>query len=88
MTPWPGAFCDYLGPTGQSTMPITLLGVEAAGDVNAAPGAVVESGRDAGLVATGQGGLRVLKVKPAGKRAMSWGDFKNGYGAAAGDLFA
>jgi methionyl-tRNA formyltransferase len=40
-------------------------------------------------IATGHGGvLRVMELKPAGKRLMAWRDFVNGHRVAAGDRFA
>jgi methionyl-tRNA formyltransferase len=32
--------------------------------------------------------LRVMELKPAGKRLMAWRDFVNGHRVAAGDRFA
>ncbi|MDP7637459.1 MAG: hypothetical protein QF577_07920 [Phycisphaerae bacterium] len=38
-------------------------------------------------VATGAGRVRILALKPAGKRLMAFKDFINGYRVKAGDRF-
>jgi methionyl-tRNA formyltransferase len=38
-------------------------------------------------VATGNGRVRILELKPAGKRLMAFKDFANGYRLTAGDRF-
>ena len=60
--------------------------VEAPPD--APPGAVLAIDRDRGvLVATGRGGLRLTRVQPENRRAMSAAEFARGYRVQPGDIF-
>jgi len=81
--PWPGAQALYLRP-GRSAL---TVGIERA---RARPGGVFETGvvDDQWLVGTPDGRVEIEQVKPAGKRAMSWRDFVNGYRVKPGDRFA
>ena len=57
-----------------------LAAEPVAGDDGREPGAI-----DGGVVATGEGGLRLLTVQPAGKPAMAWSAFANGARSGADD---
>jgi methionyl-tRNA formyltransferase len=54
-------------------------------DVRGEPGRVVEVGRDGFVVATGDGGVRLVDVAPAGRRRMSGADFVNGFRPEPGE---
>ncbi len=74
MTPWPGAFTSWRGE---------LLKIRAAqlyaGNVPAdQPGLVVER-QGALVISTGDGGLQLLEVQLAGKKAMAVADFQRGH---------
>ncbi len=81
--PWPGAGAVFQRSSGRA-IPVALA--TAAVEPAAAHG---EPGTldDELLVATGSGRLRIVRLRPAGKRLMAWPDFVNGYRAAAGDRF-
>ena len=73
MTPWPGAQCH--DPRGRR---LQVLRARAVADApSGAPGELVDiEGRL--LVATGAGGLELVEVAPAGKRAMAGVEFLRG----------
>lgn len=81
--PWPGGQAKF-EHAGRAAMPVLFARATAGdGDARSAPGEV----DDELLVAAGRGRLRVLELRPAGKRLMSWRDFVNGYRVKAGDRF-
>ncbi len=81
--PWPGGQAGF-EHAGRAAMPMALArAVADQGEARGRPGEVDEEL----LVATGQGRLRVLEIRPAGKRLMSWRDFVNGYRVKPGDRF-
>ena len=80
--PWPGGqtvFC-----TGSREVPVIIASAQA--EQTDAPGSPGVLDAD-GCVGTGLGRLRVLRIKPAGRRLMEWRDFVNGCHAAPGDRF-
>ncbi len=88
LTPWPGAYCEF--QTAEGMRRVTLLKVETADGAPAAdarPGEVVATDADGVLVQTGEGLLRITRIKPAGSRAMGAADFVNGYNVEPGDRF-
>jgi methionyl-tRNA formyltransferase len=80
--PWPGAHAVFR-KDGRKDVDVILARAEA---VNApsisAPGRI----EDDLTVATSEGRLRIVELKPSGKRLMHWRDFANGYRLAPGDL--
>jgi len=89
VTPWPGAQTFRQDSAGHN---LRLLLVETTPldleSVPARPGEVVAAG-DAGIdVACGRGVLRVLRLKPAGKREMTAGEFAHGHHWRPGDTLA
>jgi len=52
------------------------------------PGSVLEAARDALVVATRPGAIRITEIQPEGRRSMSVRDFLNGTRLAAGDRFS
>lgn len=68
LSPWPGVTVRIGGES------VKLLRADHQDDaVPREPGFIDDA--EAGLVACGEGGLRLLEVQPVGKRRMSWADF-------------
>lgn len=84
--PWPGAFtfCKVRG----KELRVVIEGVAVEPMASGAPGLVVEASDDRLVVATGDGGLRLTRVKPSGKRAMDAGAFLRGYALEVGSRFS
>ena len=79
--PWPGAHTTLHLHDGRD-VPVTLAAARPAeGPARAEPGALDEEL----VLATGAGRVRILQIRPAGKRLMAWRDFVNGYRPRAGD---
>ncbi len=84
MTPWPGAQTRLLGADvrlSEVSLP------DEAPPPGAAPGTLVAVDGEAGLVATGDGLVRVATIQPAGKRAMTVSSFLQGRRTAPPCLF-
>lgn len=83
LDPWPGARFEL------ESGPLAVLeaSVEAQGADGAAPGTVLAVSGQALVVACGEGGaLRLERVKPAGRQAMSGASLVNGRVLAVGDV--
>ena len=91
LKPWPGTFTFWPRP-GREPLRVVIdsvsilgLGIRAAAraaDPAAKPfepGEVVVADRQQAIIATGEGGLSLLTVQPAGKRVMPIADFLHGY---------
>jgi methionyl-tRNA formyltransferase len=84
--PWPGATCDYVKKSSGKREPVTIAAaqvLESENKAGAEPGTLDENL----CVVCGQGGLQVIKLKPAGKDMMDFKDFVNGRNTKAGDRF-
>ena len=79
--PAPGAFTEWNGK------PLKLHRAKLwETDLDAAPGSVlVADGRQGLVIATGEGGLELTEVQPAGKKPMEGTAFVRGYQVAPGD---
>ncbi|OMH39836.1 methionyl-tRNA formyltransferase [Desulfurobacterium indicum] len=77
-TPWPSAFTHFNGKLLKITKTLPVEGQDK-------PGIVVDIDREGFYVGTGEGLLKILMVKPEGKREMSAGDFVRGYRLKTGD---
>mgnify|MGYP006293901851 FL=1 len=88
LTPWPGAYGALECKEGH--IRVTLLRVKADETEPAAgpPGTVLRADEEEGIVVrAGGGAVRILKLKPAGSRAMSAADFLHGHDIEPGDRF-
>jgi len=79
--PWPGGQA-VLQLAGGREIRLTIARAQPA-DGEAPPGSVDE----AGCVGCGSGRLKILQIKPAGRRLMAWADFANGYRITGGARF-
>jgi len=79
-TPWPGTYSMLIGKR---------ILITSASSFNApsgsVPGEVLEAGTGGILVACGEGALRILTLKPEGKREMTTTEFLAGHKLAPGD---
>ncbi len=75
--PWPGTFTTACVRGKSLRVVVEEACVEP--EVRGAPGEVREASGDRIVVAAGSGGLRLLKLKPAGKNAMDAAAFLRGY---------
>lgn len=82
--PWPGAHAMFRHGDGKVRTVTVWQANLAEGDATVWPGVV----EDDLCIATGQGRLDIQSIQPAGKKAMPWKDFVNGYRVAPGDAFA
>jgi len=80
--PWPGGQARYVS-SGRGKQQLVTIARAAAEEGPCEPGLV----NSELLVGTGKGLLRILEIKPAGRRLMRWQDFVNGYRVAPGDRF-
>jgi len=82
MFPWPGAFTSLNGTL------LKVLAVEALSPASPsapAPGLITQVGGEA-VVGTGEGSLRLARVQPAGRKAMSGAEWLRGTPAALGSI--
>ncbi len=84
LQPWPRAFTAWQRTEGEPLRLIVHQAVIEQGEQVTTPGEVCCVERRL-LVSTGQGLLRLLKVQPAGKRAMAAEDFLRGVELRIGD---
>ncbi|MFV1959989.1 MAG: methionyl-tRNA formyltransferase, partial [Planctomycetota bacterium] len=91
MTEWPGAQTAWQPRVKHDPFPVLLVHTEVLeGGVrpeDVAPGSVVGVGPESIDVACGEGVLRVLRLRPAGGRAMGVKDFLNARRVVVGDRF-
>jgi methionyl-tRNA formyltransferase len=95
LKPWPGTFTFWNRP-GQEPLRLVIDGVSVFGlgvragarsaDLAYRPGEVVVSDSKQLIVATGDGGLSIAAIAPAGKRHMSVAEFLRGYRLSEGQL--
>lgn len=87
--PWPGSF-TFLQRTDKEPIRVALLSVvvEKSTDNSSPPGSIVEVEKDSFLVATGEGGLQIHTLQPAGKKPMQAAEFLRGHALKPGMTFA
>ena len=82
--PWPQLYTFWQRP-GKVPLRLILHGAEVVpAPADAQPGVVLPDESGGLLVATGSGALRLLSIQPAGKKALSAGEFLRGYQIAPG----
>jgi methionyl-tRNA formyltransferase len=96
--PWPGTYTFWCRPGHEplriliDNVSIIALGIRAAariaelGKTEFHPGEVVVSDGKQLIVATGEGGLGIAAIAPAGKRHMTVAEFLRGYRIREGDV--
>jgi len=80
--PWPGGQAVFHGAKHKDVQVVIARAAAEPSSVQGEPGRL----DDDLCIATGRDRLRILEIKPAGKRLMNWRDFANGYRLAAGDM--
>ena len=89
LNPWPAAYCHYAGKGGELRVILLKVDTQESADGDAEPGTVLDvTDRGEIVVKAGQGAVRLIKVKPAGARAMDAADFVHGRDVKPGDRFA
>lgn len=89
LQPWPKTFSDWIRTDGKPPIRLILGQLEIAGtntDTFAPGGTVVKADHTEILVQAGDGLIRVGRIQPSGKKAMSPGPFLSGYRMKAGDV--
>jgi methionyl-tRNA formyltransferase len=87
LQPWPGTYTNWLRT---SVEPLRLILFQVRKEECGArtePGRVLVSDGKRLAVATGDGGLAIEKLQPAGKRVMDASEFLRGYAVKTGDRF-
>ncbi|MCA9215978.1 MAG: methionyl-tRNA formyltransferase [Planctomycetales bacterium] len=86
--PWPSCFADW-ERTEKNVVRLLIEQVvvfdDSNRDPNRAVGEIIESGDDGIDVQCGTGILRLLQLKPAGKRSLAASEFLRGYPLVAGE---
>ena len=94
--PWPKTYSFWRRPDGEPLRLIledVAIGTEEvvqatlAGETRPAPGTVISVDKQALMILCGQGAILPQIIQPAGKRAMSIGEFLRGHPVQAGDRF-
>lgn len=70
--PWPGL------TTSLMKVPLKLIEINARSGKGAAPGTVIATSEEGIDIATGEGVIRITRLQPPGKRAMSAADYLRG----------
>ena len=84
--PWPGSFTQWKGQN-RGAVRVILHQVALVDSAGGPPGIIVAADNDQLTVQTGQGGIQILSLQPAGKRKMDGAAFVRGYQPQVGDLF-
>ncbi|TCK04579.1 methionyl-tRNA formyltransferase [Phorcysia thermohydrogeniphila] len=79
-TPWPSAYAEFKGRRVKITEaePVNLQGK---------PGEVVKADKEL-VVATGEGALRIKRIRPEGRKEITGEEFIRGYRVKVGDMFS
>jgi methionyl-tRNA formyltransferase len=86
LKPWPGTFTFWLR-AGQEPLRLVIDAANVMDVADSSPGKVVVSNGQQLVVATGNQGLSIAAIAPAGKRHMSVAEFLRGYRVQVGDRF-
>jgi methionyl-tRNA formyltransferase len=85
LQPWPGTFTKFESKTLKILEVETVSRDQTLNDNSQPSGSVVEVGKDFVRVACGMGTLKILKVQPESRSAMSVKDFLAGHKIKEGD---
>jgi len=86
--PWPGGQAVLHRAAGKDC-PVAIAAAEVVADASQQAAPREPGALDDALNVTTEGGtLRILQIKPAGKRLMDWSAFVNGYRVVPGDRFS
>jgi len=85
--PWPKCHAYWFRPNSAPVRLIVLRARTISDAPRGTPGQVVVSDGKRLVIATGQGGLELLLLQPAGKRPLSVPEFLNGYPVQPGEPF-
>jgi len=88
MQPWPIAYFDWRKPSGETIRIQVLRATPEESRSSSAPGTILDAKPGTLIVATQNGAVSILRLKPAGKKEMDAATFLNGYRAMPGDTFA
>ncbi len=85
---WPGIYTLF-HPVSKEAEPlkVTISEIEILSDTQGAPGVVLQADKEALTVATPMGAVKLLRLKPAGKKDMDYIAFNNGYKPKVGQHF-
>ena len=86
MTPWPGATARFEADDGRWEN-VTLMRARRVSGDDASAGISPGTIDARGFVATTDGFVQIVEIKPSSKRVMTWEDFVNGRHVAQGDRF-
>lgn len=88
LEPWPKTFTYWCRP-GKPPLQLILGPVAVTDEVppRTLPGTVVKADKTGIIVATGEGGLLITRLQPAGRKMMSADEFLRGYHLQVGDRF-
>jgi len=87
LQPWPKTY-TFWARAGHEPLRLILERVQTTGTIpnaSAAPGVGIQANQEGLAVACGQGALRIEFLQPAGKRAMSAGEFLRGHPLKVGE---
>ncbi len=79
---WPGCFFEVSSASSARRVKVFRAQVEAG---SGTPGEILDGTGDGPLVATGEGALRLLELRPAGKKTMDGAAYLRGYPLRPGD---
>lgn len=87
--PWPGSY-TFLIRDGKEPLRVALVSADATemASESSAPGVITTLDKDSFTIATGAGSLKINSIQPAGKKAMSAGEFMRGNALQVGMRFA
>jgi methionyl-tRNA formyltransferase len=86
LQPWPKTY-TFWQREGSEPLRLILDRVHVEPGASGRPGTVLEASGDRLVIATGEGGLAIDAIQPAGKRVLSAGEFLRGYPVQLGERF-
>jgi methionyl-tRNA formyltransferase len=89
LQPWPKTYTFWKRPEGEPMRLILekVTPLPAREKLPTTPGSIIEVSKDALIVTCGEGLLQIDVIQPAGKRAMSAGEFLRGHAVQLGERF-